>query len=121
MALVEIACPGCATPHRFDGALAFREECERCAADLHVCITCRFHDRYVENECREHSAEYVADKRKRNLCEYYKPKAPGVAELDETAVAKARLAALFGGAEPVPPQPSIDDARARLEALFKKK
>lgn len=123
MAQHTIACPSCGAEHTFEGGLAFREECERCAADLHVCLTCRFHDRYVENECRETEADYVSQKDRRNLCEYYKPKAPAGAEVDEAAAAKAKLNALFGGPPPAEPAGTSkeDEAKRRLEELFKKK
>lgn len=120
-----ISCPSCGTKHGFDGTLSFREECERCAADLHVCLTCRFYDPYVENECRETEAEYVAAKDRRNLCEYWKPR--GEAEEDapsEADEAKAKLAALFGEKLPAAPASSpsaADEAKRKLEELFKKK
>jgi hypothetical protein len=119
-----IACPACGTEHIFEGTLSFREECERCAADLHVCLTCAFHDRYVENECRETEADYVATKDRRNLCEYYKPKVPSGEAHDEVAAAKAKLAVLFGGPKPPASEPGTskeDEAKRRLEELFKKR
>lgn len=117
-----ITCPACRTPHTFDGTLTFREECERCAADLHVCLTCRFYDPYVENECRETEAEYVAQKDRRNLCEYYKPKSGDAdAGASEADAARAKLAALFGGEAPAPAATAADEAKRKLEALFKKK
>lgn len=126
----EIRCPACQTPFCFDGTLSFREECAACAADLHVCVTCRFYDPYMENSCRETEAEYVANKEKRNLCEYYSPADAGEQASDPAADAKAKLAALFGGAAPdqvakpvseqASPSPA-DEARAKLEALFRKK
>ncbi len=123
-----ITCPSCGTKHTFDGSLSFREECERCAADLHVCLTCRFYDKYVENECRETEADYVAQKDRRNLCEYYKPREGAPGEVSEADAARAKLAALFGGAAPAAPAAASDaagspedEAKRRLEALFKKK
>lgn len=127
-----IACPSCGTQYSFDTSLSFREECERCAADLHVCLTCRFHDRYVENECRETEADYVAQKDRRNLCEYWKPRG-GEREVNEADAARAKLEALFGGKPQAPSSPTpsatspsaasseADEAKRRLEALFKKK
>ena len=128
MARFSISCPACRAEHSFEGTLSFREECERCAADLHVCLTCRFHDEYADNECRETQADPVQQKDRRNLCEYYKPLAPGDAgEYDEAAAAKAKLAALFGGAPgavdagATVAEPAVDDHRAKLAALFKKR
>lgn len=120
-----LSCPSCGAEHTFDGALGFREECERCAADLHVCLTCRFYDPYVENECRETEAEYVKAKDRRNLCEYWKPREGGDAGTSEADAARAKLAALFGDKAPAAAAPSstsaADEAKRKLEALFKKK
>lgn len=122
-----VHCPACMTPHAFEGALGFREECAHCSADLHVCLTCRFHDRYAENECRETEAEYVAAKDRRNLCEYFRPRAPEE-HRDASAEARAKLEALFGGRSPSSVAPfgtaasssPQDEAKRRLEQLFKK-
>ena len=131
MALVHVTCHSCKKVHAFDGMVPFRAECDACSADLHVCITCRFYDRFVENECREPQAEPVAVKDRRNLCEYWRAKEDAGAD-DDTARAKAKLNALFGGAAPAktPDSPSsssssstsaADEAKRKLEALFKKK
>lgn len=130
MASVEVACPSCRKVHAFSDLVPFRAECEACSADLHVCVACRFHDRYVENECREDSADPVAKKDRANLCEYWKPVAMGAADEDPAAAAKAKLAALFGGAPAptgrapaaaTPDAHAADEAKRKLEALFKKK
>lgn len=135
MAHHHIYCPACQALYSFDGNLSFREECERCAADLHVCLTCRFYDPYMENSCRETEAEYVANKEKRNLCEYYAPKNALDRDSDPAAEAKAKLTALFQKAPATAPTDAAaapssnasaplspaDEARAKLEALFRKK
>jgi len=126
---VEVQCHTCKKVHSFDDIVSFRVECDKCTADLHICLNCRFYDRYVENECREDQAEFVAVKDRRNLCEYFKPIVIGTNADDETKKARAKLDALFGGpkttSSPVPsapsPSSSTDDAKAKLEALFKKK
>lgn len=131
MATFEVICPECSTPASFDGHLPFREECERCSADLHVCVTCRFHDRFAADECRETSADPVARKDRRNLCEYWKPLEQSAGEETPEDAAKAKLAALFGEA-PAKQKPAalgddddkssgdseVDAAKAKLEALF---
>lgn len=88
-------CQSCRKEVSIDGRVAFRDECPHCGTDLHSCRHCRFHNRGVYNECREPSAEQVSDKEKANRCEY------------------------FGPASQAGPA-SADDARAKLEALFKK-
>lgn len=124
--MIIVACHACGRAHHFSDLVPFRAECEACAADLHACTACRFHDRYIENECREDAADPVAVKDRRNLCEYFKPKTADGTDLDEAARAKAKLAALFGG-PPAPSPPAAasgdsaaDEAKRRLEALFKK-
>jgi hypothetical protein len=130
---IQVHCPSCNKAHAFSDLVPFRAECEACSADLHVCLSCRFYDRYVENQCREDQADPVATKDRRNLCEYWKPVAIGAVD-DAAAAAKAKLAALFGGAPASPssstpssstpstpstPSPQ-DEAKRKLEALFKK-
>lgn len=122
-----VVCPACSKRHAFTGTLSFREECA-CGQDLHVCHTCKFHDRYAENECREPTADPVAEKARRNLCEDWRPRVEGDASTSEADRAKAKLAALFGErpatsttTSPTDAPSSADEARARLEALFKKK
>ncbi len=136
MASREILCPECERPHTFDTMLPFREECDGCAHDLHVCLTCRFYDPYAENQCREQTTDPVAQKDRRNLCEYWKPRSSFGNVEGEAEQAKARLTALFGGAPKGDP-PSVpttlksdgdskpddairNDAKTKLDALFKK-
>lgn len=132
MALIELLCPSCQKVHAFDGLVPFRAECDACSADLHVCIACRMHDRYVENECREDQADPVAQKDRRNLCEYFKPQPIGADAADHAAAeAKRKLAALFGAAPStssapasLPPPSGADaaaEAKRKLDELFKKK
>jgi hypothetical protein len=132
MANIEVRCPSCKKVHTFPDLVPFRAECDACSADLHVCIACRLWDRYVENECREDQAEPVANKDRRNLCEYFRPLTLGADSGDAADEAKRKLAALFGGA-PAAPAPAarvaLDDAgddaaavaKKKLDALFNKK
>lgn len=127
MTQLTVFCPSCAKPATFSELVPFRAECDSCAADLHVCVACRFYDRFVEKQCREDAADPVAVKERRNLCEYFKPKGEGAVD-DEAAKAKARLAALFGPSSSSSSAPSApasssasDDAKKKLEELFKKK
>lgn len=75
-----------------------RDACLHCGADLHCCLNCRFYEPHAHNQCREPQAERQVDKTVGNFCEY------------------------FSAGEGRPAQaPKADTARARLEALFKKK
>ena len=78
--------------------VGFSDCCERCGADLHVCLNCGFHDLSAYNECRESSAERVRDRERANRCEYF---SPGDRERAETASTR-------------------DVARSALDDLFKK-
>ena len=53
--------------------IGFAETCDACRADLHSCVNCAHHDPSAHNECREPSAERVADRRRANRCEYFRP------------------------------------------------
>ena len=67
----------------------------------------RFYDPAYNNQCRETMAERVVDKERSNFCEYFAP-AAGLAGAAASMPAQAR------------PSPERD-ARAQLDALFKKK
>jgi hypothetical protein len=53
--------------------VGFRDACEQCATDLHVCRNCAHHDPSAYNECRESSAERVSDRERANHCDYFTP------------------------------------------------
>ncbi|UCE88018.1 MAG: hypothetical protein JSU66_12650 [Deltaproteobacteria bacterium] len=78
--------------------VGFRDACEGCGADLHVCLNCAYHDPSAYNECREPNAERVSDRDRANRCDYFAP-GPGSAGSGK---------------------PSAGDAKSALEALFKK-
>jgi ribosome-binding protein aMBF1 (putative translation factor) len=58
--------------HELSGPKVFRrDECEKCSADLHVCLNCREYDRNSSNQCREPQAELVSNKDRSNFCDYF--------------------------------------------------
>ena len=76
-----------------------REEvCPHCRSDLHCCLNCQFYDEYAQNKCRESSAEWVSDRQKNNFCEYFSFQTVNTASKNRDR----------------------EEARAKLEALFKK-
>lgn len=79
-------------------------ECKRCSADLRCCRNCRHYDTRASNECRETEAELVTDKNRRNFCEYF--------EFTEKQVVTGTAGA---------PVDRAAEARAKLEALFRKR
>lgn len=91
-------CHACKKDPQIVDKVGFREECMHCGADLHCCLNCEFYDTSSYNECRESSADRILDKEKSNLCEYFKP----LSKLRSESSSKK------------------DDAKAALEALFKK-
>jgi len=78
--------------------VGFRDTCDRCDADLHVCRNCAHHDPGAYNECREPGTERVGDRERANRCEWF-----------------TADPAPAGGAAP-----KADSARAALDGLFKK-
>lgn len=75
-----------------------RDTCLQCRTDLHCCLNCAFYDVRYHNQCTETQAERQVEKVAGNFCEYFTFRTKG-----------AQVAS--GG----------NDARAKLEALFKKK
>jgi hypothetical protein len=93
-------CFSCKTSIELGSAerVGFGDSCERCDADLHVCLNCRFHDPGAYNECREPSAERVRERDRANRCEYFSPGDRAGAEADSAR----------------------DAARSAMDDLFKK-
>ncbi|MCP5464185.1 MAG: hypothetical protein H7A33_04080 [Deltaproteobacteria bacterium] len=96
---MKLICHSCKKEIDLSDKVGFRETCEFCDADLHCCLQCSFYDTAAYNECRESSADRVLDKDRANYCDYFQGSS-------EQAGAKQSSAA--------------DDAKAKLEALFKK-
>jgi len=98
--------------------VGFRDTCDRCGADLHVCNNCAFHDPSAYNECRESSSERVSDRERANRCDYFSPGgvfSPGSVLSPEGAPSS--------GSAPSPESAGGSPeaaALADLEALFKK-
>ncbi len=78
--------------------VGFRDSCDHCGADLHVCCNCLHHDPSAYNECRESSAERVSERERGNRCDYFSP----------------------GDREGGGPEQAQRTARAGLDSLFKK-
>ena len=76
-------------------SVGYRDACERCAADLHVCRNCAHHDPSAYNECRESSAERILDRDRANRCDYFRPGDGTSAATDARKSALGSLDALF--------------------------
>jgi hypothetical protein len=51
--------------------IGFRDACEKCNSDLHVCLNCIHHDSSAYNQCREPNAEWVSERERANRCDYF--------------------------------------------------
>ncbi len=51
--------------------VGFRDSCDRCGADLHVCLCCAHHDPSAYNECREAGSERVSQRDRANRCDWF--------------------------------------------------
>lgn len=78
------------------GRIGFRDECESCDSDLHVCKNCVFYDTSAYNECREPNAERLLDRDRANRCDYFSPgEEAGVDGSEAKRSAKSGLDELF--------------------------
>lgn len=90
-------CHGCGAdrPLAAGERIGFRETCDACGRDLHVCKNCRFHDPSAYNECREPNAERVSDRERANRCDYFAPGGGEAGGDDPGGAARDQLDALF--------------------------
>jgi hypothetical protein len=99
---VPLHCRVCGTEVPFDEPIPRDASCDGCGTDLRSCVQCRHYDTSRNNQCTETEADPVVDKTRRNFCEYfYFSREKGAVRAADT---KRR-----------------DEARAKLEALFRKK
>jgi hypothetical protein len=77
--------------------IGFRQSCDNCSEDLHVCYNCEFYDENSYNECKEVSAERITVKDRSNLCDFFSPKSQetGAQKVDKKADLLAQAEALF--------------------------
>ena len=81
------------------GKKIFRQDtCASCGSYLHCCLNCELYDPIAWKECREPEADRVNDKAIANFCEYFTP----------------------GTENKVQGKQRSDDARSKLDDLFKK-
>lgn len=100
--------------------LSRREECDACGADLHVCKQCQHFD---GRHCNEQRSQPPSDKEKANFCDYFhlSYKAYQGGYQDKNAIAKAKLAALFGDIqEPTTPAPKSAPSKSPAELAEEK-
>jgi hypothetical protein len=98
MPVFTVHCFSCGTGHQYDRSIGRTDTCADCDADLKACRNCRHYDRSAPQQCREPTAEFVSNKERANFCGAFQP----------------------GGEQAGGGKSEADEARARLEALFKK-
>mgnify|MGYP000890538144 CR=1 FL=1 len=79
--------------------IGFRDLCETCGRELHVCKHCRFYKPGVYRDCSETVPEAVKDKDRMNFCEYFKADpstVKGSHALDSSKAARKSFDDLFG-------------------------
>jgi hypothetical protein len=91
-------CWSCGQDTEMEDKVTRSETCPHCQKDMRSCKNCQYYDVGSHNECTETIAEYVPDKERSNFCGMYK--------------------AFQGDREK---GPDLNDAKAKLEAFFKKK
>ena len=64
-------CHRCGTEYTLTGQPGRSESCEKCRADLHVCLNCISYDPRAAQQCRDRRAELVAEKHMANFCEWF--------------------------------------------------
>lgn len=91
-----VICHACQKENDTGERVGRRDTCVQCDADLHVCLNCEFYDPKAYNECREPQADRVLEKDRANFCDYFTPAHAGRGKgADPKADAKAKLDALF--------------------------
>lgn len=116
-----LVCHACGAEVVQGEPIARDAECVVCAADLRACTNCRHWDPRYHNQCTETEADPIAERSRRNFCEYFfysrAPYTPGASSSGRAADARAALDTLFGG-RPAAPAPGAPSARSRFDALF---
>lgn len=53
--------------------IGFRDTCDACGTDLHVCKNCKFYSPGKPNDCLVPNTEYISDRERFNFCEEFSP------------------------------------------------
>ena len=114
-------CYQCGEELVFDVKIGRRDMCPNCYAYLHCCFNCNYWNKDVHNQCTENQGEFIRDRAEGNFCLYFTFRPVLDDGSDEASEAKKRLSKMFGGGEVKGSPRDADEAKARLEALFKKK
>lgn len=88
-------CHKCRRELPFKTRILRSEQCPWCSADLHCCLSCRFHDPSAHNECVEFGTELIRYREQANYCGAFTFREGGVEGDDEAEKAKKKLDGLF--------------------------
>lgn len=113
-------CYNCGEELVFDVKIGRRDMCPSCFAYLHCCYNCKFWNKDVHNQCTENQGEFIRDRAEGNFCLYFTFKEVTDTGEDEASKAKKKLELMFGGPPSKIAPKSPEDAKAKLDALFKK-
>ena len=135
MSAAELRCWNCgADLDAVPRPISRHEQCPDCFEALHCCRFCRHYRTDVTGSCDEDRADPPVIKENANFCDWFRPDAGAFsgARTSRAGAAKDKLEALFGadeesagdeeaGGEASPAsQSKEDEARARLDDLFRK-
>lgn len=92
-----VHCHHCGKTSESGDRIGRNETCPYCGYDLHVCYNCLHYDPKAYNECQENQADRVLEKDKANFCDYFAPSDHPMraGENKKQDEAKAKLDALF--------------------------
>jgi hypothetical protein len=97
--MAKLLCHHCGTPVSVDEPIGREQTFDGCGRDLRACVQCRHYDTRYNNSCTETQADPVQDKERRNFCEFFyfsrEPFVAGAPTKDRAAEARAKLDALF--------------------------
>ena len=117
-------CQFCGAAVTLSEPIPRESSCESCRRDYRSCRQCRHYDPTRNNACRETEADLVEDKERRNFCEFFSfnPAPFNLAPKDRSreSQARAKLEGLFKGGATAASASPPRDARAKLDALFRK-
>lgn len=72
------------------GKILFRDLCNDCGKELHICKHCKFYKPGAYRDCLETIPEAVKDKERMNFCEYFQPL--NKLDMDSSAAEKSNAA-----------------------------
>jgi hypothetical protein len=114
-------CVACGNELTLPARVGRRDACPGCAAELRSCRQCAFYDPSSYNSCHEPQAERVLDKERANFCEYFQPATTRRASVAAPGAGPGPAGDGTPDAQPTPDAQDPKAARARLDALFRKR